>query len=161
MTGGTRGGGALLRAAYKARPCQGGAAVQGGALGGGVGGEGGGSAEEAAGLPAAHHRHVPFLNPNPLALLQCGADIHFHPDSCAVCSAVPLKLAVARSVSLVTKRAQPDAAFPVMITFLFHLRNAMTRPLEHNLAAVWYPDLQHEGIASRTPSKTWRVLSFF
>jgi len=37
--------------------------------------------------------------------LQCGADIHFHPDSCAVCSAVPLKLAVARFVSLVTENA--------------------------------------------------------
>ena len=35
-----------------------------------------------------------------------GADIGFHPDSCAVCSAVPLKLAVARFVSLITKRAQ-------------------------------------------------------
>ena len=46
-----------------------------------------------------------------------------------------------------------------MITFLFHLRNAMTRPLEHNLAAVWYPDLQHEGIASWTSSKIRRAFS--
>ena len=40
--------------------------MQGGAFGGGAGGEGGGRAEEAAGIPAAHHRRVPLLDPLPL-----------------------------------------------------------------------------------------------